>query len=502
MVSDEPGTLRLIAAELAEAMTPLRLAFRDVDAFRALMGRLGWDAQALPPSYVSAADKVQTAIDAVEALADDADISAVIAAIQKVGDVYDAISALSEAPPGVDAVAFLSEIGRRLFEYLLIEYLRLRAPRLLRSLEAIGVVAYQYIPAGAGRPAYMRSRFDWELIPERLSDPISIPATIYGWRTDDFNFAKIVGIFSELSIALGLHISIDRVEDALGQAYQALAGVPPTDPIDLGFTGRLFDTEINGQIFSIGFRVLELPAEGSILPGLIIQPMVPQAIAERVEVAPNWAFNIRAGTDLANTFGVVLRPDEIAVRYPFAPGTTLPSAGFGASLAYDGAQPFRLFGNPQGIRLEGKTAKVFADLDLKQGQLELNAGIAPDDLTLVLTAADLDGFLGSVLGGLEARVSFPLGLSWSNRTGLNFIAGLGFEISTYPHLDSKFVRFDRVDLGLRFISGVGESRQLDFRVATALSGSLGPISYSVDGLGVHLPIQVSLASPLPKGAVR
>jgi hypothetical protein len=487
-MSEERGTLRLIAEHLVGAVAPLHFAFRDADSFRTLMGRLGWDALDLPPVYATTADKAQAAVEAIEALADDADLAAIFAVIRKVGDVYGAINALSVAPPGVAAGEFLSEIGRRLFEYLLLEYLRSRLPRLLMSLEAIGVVAYENKPPANGGPGYTRHRFDWEAIPERLSDVPAIAADVYGWGADQLNFAKIVEIFSELCTALDLLVSIDHVGKELGDAYQALAAAPPKESIGLAFTAALFEIAVNDELYDVGFRMLELPAEGSALPGLIVQPTAPQGLAERVEVAPNWVLNVRAGTDLAHQFGIVLRPDEIAVRYPFAPGATLPSAGFGVALAYEGGEPFRLFGNPQGIRLEGKNAKFFADLDLKQGQLELKAGIAPEDLTLVLTAADLDGFLGSVLGGLEARIAFPLGLSWSNRTGLSFVSGLGFEVSSYPHLDSRFVRFERVDLGLRFISGAGEPPQLDFRVANAFSGSLGPISYTIDRLGVHLPI--------------
>ncbi len=487
-MSESQGTLRAIAQHLAGAVEPLDLAFRDVDHFRTLMWQLGFDAQGLPPSYLDAADKVLQAVGAVEALVDDADIESIVTAIQKVGVVYQAIDTLAEAPPGVDAAEFLSEIGRRLFEYLLAEYLRNEIPGLFMGLEAIGIVDDEDVPATATRPGFTRTVFDWEALPDRLSDPLSIPADVYGWGSDDLNFGKFAEVFSELFIALGLPVSVDQVEPALGSAFQAAATGAPAARIDLGISVPLFDFPVGGTYHDVGFRILEMPAEGSALPGLIVQPLVPQNLALSVDLTPDLTFKVRAGTDLANQLGVVLRPDEIDVRFPFAPGTPLPSAGFGIALDYDGDEPFPLFGNPGGIRLELKSASLSADLNLKAGQLELKAAVAPQALALVLTAADLDGFLGAALGGTDLRIEFPLSIAWSNRTGLDFTAGLGFEVALYPHLDFGVLSFDRVDLALRFMAGSGEPPQLDLCASTALSGAIGPLAYSVDRLGVHLPL--------------
>jgi hypothetical protein len=487
-MSDEQGTLRLIAEHLVSAVAPLDLAFRDADAFRALMWRLGWDAHGLPPSYAATADKAMHAVQAVEVLADNADASTIIEVIEKVSNVYAAINTLAIAPPGVDPGTFLPEIGRRLFEYLLIEYLRDRFPALLMGFEAVGSVSYEDVPAVGTRPGFTRTRFDWEALADRLSDPTSIPAEVYGWGTDDLKFGKVAEIFSELFIALGFHVSIDQVDRSLSDAYQFAASGTPKESINLGISVAIFDFTVDDTYHDVGFRVLELPAEGSALPGMIVQPLVPHGLVQSIDLTSGWTFNLRAGTDLANQFGIVLRPDETGVRYPFAPGTPFPSAGFGAAVIYQSAEPFRIFGDPDGIRLEGKAAKFLLDLDVKQGQPELRTSVVPEELTFVLKADDLDGFLGSVIGGGETRIPFPLRLSWSNRTGLDFVAGLGFEVSVYPHLDIEVLCFDRVDLGVRSVTAEGEPAKLELRVACALSGALGPIAYSADGVGVHLPV--------------
>ena len=394
----------------------------------------------MPPAYSVVADKAEAALDAIGALADEAEPSEILAALSKLGDLYRAISALAEAPPGVDAAAFLSEAGRQLFEYVLLEHLRRHARWLVAALEAIGIISYDYVEAAGRRPDFVRHRFDWDEIPQRLSSAEQIAAEVFGWRTDQLKFARIVEILSDLLIALDFQVSIGPVEKTLREAYQAFPTGPPDKDIELGLTASFFGVALGDQYFDVGFRVLELPREGSALPGLIVQPLVPDGLDQEIDLGGGWSFTLRAGTDLAQQFGIVLRPGQVDLRFPFAPGAALPSAGFGASLAFAPSEPVHLFGQARSTRLEIARSTFFSELNLKAGDLEFKTGVAPEAVALILSPSDLDGFLGSALGHKDIRVEFPLGLDWSNRTGLDFQAGLGFEVSAYPHFNFGVVR--------------------------------------------------------------
>ena len=52
-MSDQRGTLDLLARQLVAALEPLRRAVTDEHAFRALMLRLGWQTAGLPPAYTA-----------------------------------------------------------------------------------------------------------------------------------------------------------------------------------------------------------------------------------------------------------------------------------------------------------------------------------------------------------------------------------------------------------------------------------------------------------------
>ncbi|HZC98816.1 MAG TPA: DUF6603 domain-containing protein [Actinomycetes bacterium] len=483
------GTLRRIAAHLAEAMRPLEDGFRDPEEFRRLLLELGWEVPGLPPSYVTVADKAVQAAKALEALADDAGIDQVVAVVTKAGDVYRAVGALTEAPAGIDPAVFLPGLGRRLFELLLARQLLAEAPGWFATLHALGVIVMEDTPAAGGRPGFTRVRFDWDQLPAILRDPGLVPARLYGWGTNALDFEKLAQVLAELASALGLPNSQDRLSPALAAQLQAGATGPPARMARRALTAVLFDIPVDDRLVEVGLMLAELPPEGAAPAGLILLPLVPDGISERVDLGDGWTFTLRAGTDVARQLGVVVRPGEVLVRYPGAPGQPLPSGGFGIALAYDAPEPLIVFGQPGRTRLELAAATAALSADVKAGDLELKAAAGIQQLTLVLSPGDADGFLAAVLGARELHLDLRFGLGWSSRTGLDVLAGGGFATAVYPHLDLGLVRFDRVDLEVRLAAGTGVTPALEARAAASFSGEIGPVAYSVDRLGVTLPVR-------------
>lgn len=484
----ERGTLQAIAEHLAAALEPLDEGFRDNEEFRDLIWQLGFEARSLPAGYTAIADAAAATVDAAAALADEAELEEIVALLVAVGDVYRSLDALQTAPDGVDPGEFLAEIGRNLFEYLLADHLYRALPKLASTLELLGVLRFDYEAASGTRPDRVITRFEWGLIPTVFGDPGAAPARLLGWGGDEFDFERAAELLIELTTAISLPVTLDRVGTDLADAIQGQATDSPQREIDAAITVPLFDVEVGDEHHEVGLRIVELPAEGPALPGAFLMPMVPDGIDSTVDLGNGWSFDLRAGTDLAAQLGIVLRPGEIGVRYPFAPDRPPPPAGFGIGLSYAPGTGSPLFGQPDGTRIELAGGRLFADLDLRAGELDLRLGAEPRGLALVLSAASLDGFLSSVLGDGETRIDTPLAISWSNRTGLDLAAGAGLERSFYPHRDLGALHFDRIDLGLRLSAGGGRPARLEARAVAAFGGKLGPVAFAVDGLGVHLPV--------------
>jgi hypothetical protein len=481
------GSLQQLAAHLVEAVAPLDQVFRDLTAFRALMLRLGWEVDALPASYAAAANAAHGAVEALGALGDVADLAAVLEVIEEVGATYRAIAALSNTPPaGVDAAQFKAEFTGQLFEHLLADYLSSELPAVFSALEAIGVIAFEDSPASTTRRGFVRTRFAWEEIPKTLADLDAIPAKVCGWGAAGFDFSWLVEIVSEWAEALGFPASLDRVADAFSSAIADQATATPAYPIASGVTISLFDIPVQGTTQEVALSLTELPAEGSALPGLLLRPLIPAGVPNDAALGDGLSFGVRAGSDLADEFSIVLRPGELAVRYPFAPNKRFPAAGFGASLAIGDGTPFLLFGDIGGIRIEVSRATFGLDVDQRDGELDLTFRVEPEGLTLVLSAASLDTFIGSILGEAVARIEFPLALRWSNRGGFSFVAGDGFATSIPLDLTVGTIAVERVDFGLDFTTA--DPAQLTLRATGTFSGAVGPIVFAIDGLGIELPI--------------
>lgn len=486
------GTLETIARHLVLTLEPLKIAVTDLPSFRTLLYRLGWEVKSLPPEYTALGAKVDTTLAAIEGLGENPQPEQILRAFDDVKDLYTAIKGIANAPEGVDPGEFLADIGQSLFELLLVDYLAEELPSLHSTLHALGIIQQEFIAPTANQPSVVVSHIQWGEIPHVLTEPGSIPARIYGWGTDDFDFQLIAGHLLNFFVALNWPAYIGKVSTDFGRAFQE---TPEAAAAAVGWALKIpvLQDKIDGTEIEIGLALLELPAEGDKHAGLILQPLVPPQIGQntsKYQLTDNLTLELRTGTDIASTLGVLLRPapDDISIKYPFQPGATLPEAGFGVTLHYAPASAAILLGTPGKSRLELKGAATSFNLDLRNGELELQLKAAPQDFQVVIAAADLDGFLGQLLGGAEKKIPITLATQWSNRTGFNFTGGAGLQVSTHPHWSLGPLQIDRLDLAIKSSFEPGHPPDLKAEVTTALAGNLGPVTFSADGIGVNLTI--------------
>ncbi len=483
------GTLQAIATHLGLAMAPLLDAVSDLQSFQQFMLRMGWEVEDLPPAYTALGAKVKASIDAARALADDPSLDHALAAFDAVKALKQAISALGQAPAGVDASTFLGDMGERLLEVLLVDYLQLELPFLARALELLQVITFETHEPTAGRPGFVETRFRFAEIPRVIADPLSIPTRVYGWGTPDLQFELVAGHLQELLLALDFWVSVGRPSKERGAAFQ-VARSKTVKPIDTELGISLFETEIAGELVHVGLVLLEMPGEEGHMPGLILQPALPAGLTETIQVRDDLSLAFRAGSDLATTFGIYVRPGEVGVRYPFQPGTAPPTAGFGADLTYKTDGPQLLLGSPAGSRLQlgGITTGVHLDFVGTKAAVELV--MAVQGLAAVLSLGDQDSFLGSFFGGKDLTVDVPLGLRWHSENGFAFTGGAGLEVTVAPHRAIGPLTLDTVHLAIvASLPSGGEAPALTAGGDVSLHGKLGPLGFTIEGVGVTLAMR-------------
>ena len=481
-MSTTAGTFEQVARAMIEASAPLRRALGSTDAFRSFMLRLGWETTSVPPAYTQLGTAIAEAMQAVEALRDDPTESEILVLLGKAKASYLAINRIDQAPPDVDASAFLSQIGERLFEVLLTDYLAAHQPALFNWLSILNVIETESIPPTAHQRGHIRTHFHWHNIPKIIRDPLSLPHTVYGWGTQDLKFPLLLQHLSELCFAFGFPVFIGKAEESLANGYSDEDEELDEDSQWLKipfYYITIADRELEAAI-----SIVELKGKGSTLPGLAIQPHIPNEFPLTLRLASTIDLRVRAGTNAASQLGIVLRPGEASIKYPFQPGTTPPSAGIGIGFDFKPATPTLLLGSPKGTRLEFQGGSVDLGASSVDNDLDIQLAAQLKGLTLVLQPGEADSFLHNLLGDSERRITIPLGVEWSRRNGVHFAGSEAFETFLPANLSIGPVTVKGI--ALQLFAPTDHSADLTLAVGVQISGKLGPVSFAVEGMGFRL----------------
>ncbi len=487
-MSDQPGTLELIGRHLTLALSPLRDALSDPDRFKRLMYRMGWRVTDLPPAYAALGTAVDTAVTKVEALGDDPSPDAITGVIQAVKNAFDAIQGITAAPAGVDPAAFLAEIADRLFELLLTDYLALELPFVYNFLKATNVIRLAPADATSARPSIVRVEFLWSEIPKIISEPLELPKRVYGWGTPDLDAQKVVDHLAELFFAIGLPVRVEVSDETLARKYAGMVN-EPSPSVAKSLIVPFYYVTIAGKSLRAAFALRELPPAAGKLPGLVIEPQIPSEFPLTLPLSDTTDLRVTAGTNVASTLGILIRPDEISVKYPFEPGTAPPSAGIGVGFDFKPPAPAILFGSAGATRLELQGASLDVGAKSANGEFEAVVGAETTGLALVLAAGEGDSFLHSLLGSGETRIDMPLGVEWSSRFGVRFKGSAAFEVAVHPHLALGPISID--ELTVRLAVPAQQPPDMTVELGATISGKLGPLQFFVKGVGLRVAMTFS-----------
>jgi len=480
------GTLENLGKNLVLAIAPLRNAVSSRDQFVQFLYRLGWNATDIPPAYSSLITKVDEAVAALETLIATPNTEQALKVIGKVKAVVDAIDALSDVPPGIaDATDFLAEIKDRLLEILVVDFLASQKPFLFNLLKMLGAIEPVHMPATANRPSFIRFKINWEKIPEAISHPDDLPEKIYGWGTPDVKYDTLFYHILEILHAFSIPVSMVSVDPEISTGY---VGENEFDPFlsSLGFELKIPFTYLNiaGAEREIGLEILELPQAETKMPGIIIQPNIPSEIGERLRIREDINLRIKAGSNIAEQFGILIRPGDISVKYPFQGGTELPDFGFGAGVEFTPATSTVLLGSAGSTRIEALGGSIDFAFRFTNEKPELIFGFDLKGLALILQASESDGFIRTILGEGQTKIDIPLGLEWSSKTGIKFKGGGGFEISVSPHLSLGPISIEQ--MLIRLVGDATPPASLKLTLGANIKGDLGPLQFVVQEIGLNL----------------
>ena len=260
----------------------------------------------------------------------------------------------SSSPPrpchGADRRGVRQEIGERLFELLLTDYLAAEQPSAFNiSLDA------QRHHGGDHRRRRRRARTICAAISAGRSCPRSSAIRPDFPRASTAGAARLrsticpAATWPRRRLALGLPVAYPakRLEALSGSSARPTSSPPPTGrSLVLPF----FYANVAGNTIEGGAGVAAPSATGRHAAGTHSRAAPAVAVAARIDLAPSAKLTLRAGTNLGELFGVALTPpDDVGIRYPFAPARRHPQPASGR-LHLPPDTPVILLGDPAASR--------------------------------------------------------------------------------------------------------------------------------------------------------
>jgi hypothetical protein len=478
----EPGTLERLALMLGEAVGRLAEDFEGDDAFDVL-AELGLE---IPPEVVSPALRsavsacattaselpalVGDLVDAIEADASGLELAAkstpllveLINTIRAVDTIADEVGNINLGllPAALDE--FVGALPKRLLDRLVVGYLADWQPIVIGILIALGVVRHEPVNAGSTDPALPQTVVDvvdFARIGAFFSSPESTFSSLFGWGTADFDGNLLVDLLYELLTFIGLPVASGT--DAGPPSRQFIeffpAAIISTDPtvsppgIDLivKYTlGDGLDLEVPvGPGFELGFGVAGALSAST---GIRVQPPANLSV-----IPPQGSVQgtLKAGLDK------VPGPGRDRVILLGVAGATELSA----------------------TRVGFRVTSAFA-WDAANGRAGGDVGIegAIEGGKLVISLADADGFIGTVMAGFGLEATFELGFRWSAGSGISFTGSGGLEVQIPAHIELGPIEIDN----LTFRVGI-EAAGFPIGLTANIKAALGPLQAVVENLGVE-----------------
>jgi hypothetical protein len=388
--------------------------------------------------------------------------------IQQVGKTISALeqigtelNSLASSLPGMNPAevgTFATNLAKNLLSYLLISYLRTVSAGVVGVFNALGVLDYLPNPGIAGdatHPAFVAEHLQLGNLGKLFTSPADLLNTLYGWGSPTFDGQQLL---PRLSATLNL----------------------------LGFVSEIIGTGPTAVLSCSLLTVKANPATNP--PGLLatVQYPISSGLDLTLPLSEVWSVRVQAQAAIdAGLAATITPPANVSLLPPSGTLNGLLQMDLVAKGA-DTSHPLIVVGQTGGSRIQTDSFTVGAGLTINWnssvGQAiaepQVQAAIAGGKV--VIDTSDADGFIATVLSGVNVEAAFDVAATWAPDVGLHITGGAQLEIDLPLHVSLGPVTVQTLYL----IAGVSDAG-IPLEVSVALGLILGPIQASVDRIGVN-----------------
>jgi hypothetical protein len=366
--------------------------------------------------------------------------------------------------------ALRAELPRQLLDYALVTYLEDEYPKVAGLLSLLGLlVVKQEEPAEPFRIPYQRRQIRWNLLTNLLKEPDRFHEHAYGWGTPEHDGPYMLETFG--SIMAAFDVSVGRFEpDGSVSPMGEIVGEP------------LYAEFVSWADLSMGVELYEVEDPASEEAGLAIAPYLTTDTERDFEIGDAITLRVAGGMELRRGFGVELYPQSGIHLFG---ADVLPAPEGNVRVTIVVAPPEQLFrlGRPDSnmLALKGVTAGLW--IEFQSGQVDFGVEVRLDRLTLVLSTEGADNFLRYILSDLHVSSEIDLVLGLELKRGLYLQGSGAFELTIPVQRSVGPVKLNSV-----YVSARPEDGRIPVLFGVSLGAELGPVSASVERLGLYLDL--------------
>jgi hypothetical protein len=318
---------------------------------------------------------------------------------------------------------------------------------------------------------------DWAVVADLVKDPLGTIQTEYGWG-GDFDHVALLTALRDVALATGVALRWSVPTESVAAEWFP-DGLPyglRTLLLDLG-DASLADGAVTGEI---GIEVVPIPAAtAEPITGLVLGNRSLVDAEVELPVTEEWTVALRGELDASAGLAVELFPGTPPSVTSAAPVVDLAIALRGEPSA---DEPWLLFGRREGLRLTLDGVELSAGLSGPvDDDIELTAGLATlgEGLSLFIPTGTGDPFVAEMVSqGIEAGA--VVDLLWSSKHGVTLDGSVSLRVVIPIDKWIGPIHLLYLDIEMTF----GDPSELSLAVAFAVE--IGPITVTLDGIGLRL----------------
>jgi hypothetical protein len=463
-MADAAGTIEHIAIELARTVGVTTGRMRGV-RLATTLADLGIGVAPIPAGVVTAASTAAGAADAIAQATQDlvtaidaSDEAAIVlksaALVTAIGQVISGFAQIASALQTA-GVAVPADFATRVLDLFIVDQID-RAPGVGATLTVLGLIERIPHVGTAVNPnqTWDEIHIHWDRIFPLLSNPGQHFQDVYQWGAPAFDGTALFAALYEFLGLLGLPARLVPASGSSPARLEAFA----------------FDLTVDHTTSPPGLALAVVLPIGASVSLVIPLPR------------PGWNATVDlSGAITTGTTGRLTPPLAISFTPPSA--TIAATAKIGLKAAP--SEPILIFGQAGKSRIEVASLAADVGVELAWDSATGRASGEPlidGDLRggkLVIDTSESDGFLASLLSGVHIESDFDFGFAWSGNHGISFHGSASLQLAIPVDLTLGPITIPTIYLVVGFDGG-----KIPIELSAAIEGQIGPVSASVDRMGV------------------